>query len=125
MKIQVDHGFTSDQIHIQILHGSKNIDQEQDPIFISVSKIISDCLLIDIEKVSVHSRLSEDLGMDSLDEYELIYSIAPELGVSIHEDAVYELKTVLDIVEYVKAKQADSEILIPPTEPVQPKNRMV
>ena len=54
-----------------------------------------------------------DLGMDSLDEYELLYKLGEEFGIDIPEDAMggYEgpktVKNIMLIVgEYMKAARS-------------------
>ena len=42
-------------------------------------------------------RLREDLGADSLDLVELVHALEEELGVSIPEEQVAEVRTLADI----------------------------
>ncbi len=54
------------------------------------------------ETINTKSRLVEDLGADSLDVVELIMTFEDEFGVSLPDEDVSKLKTVGDIVEYIK-----------------------
>lgn len=54
------------------------------------------------EQINLTSRLVEDLGADSLDVVELIMSFEDEFGVSLPDEDVAKLKTVGDIIDYIK-----------------------
>lgn len=54
------------------------------------------------EQVKLDSRLVEDLGADSLDVVELIMTFEDEFGVSLPDEEVAKMKTVGDIVSYIK-----------------------
>ncbi|MBR5768462.1 MAG: acyl carrier protein, partial [Clostridia bacterium] len=49
-----------------------------------------------------HSKLSGDLGADSLDIVDLLIAIEDRFGCTIPEEDVEDLVTVSDLVEYVE-----------------------
>jgi acyl carrier protein len=54
-------------------------------------------------KITEDARFKEDLGMDSLDRYELVYRVEEEFDISIPDGNAGELKTIKDYVEYIEA----------------------
>ena len=67
-----------------------------------VKKIIAEQLVIELDRVEENSSLSEDLGADSLDNVELILKLEETLGIEIPDDESEKLKTVKEIIEFVK-----------------------
>ncbi|MCI5939147.1 MAG: acyl carrier protein [Acholeplasmataceae bacterium] len=59
---------------------------------------------MDIDKniITMDSRLTEDLGADSLDAVELIMALEDEFNLSIDDDSAMKIKKVSDIVEYLE-----------------------
>jgi len=53
-------------------------------------------------KVTLISRLIEDLGADSLDMVELIMALEAEFSIEIVDEAAKNIKTVQDVVSYVE-----------------------
>jgi acyl carrier protein len=49
-----------------------------------------------------HARFREDLGADSLDLFELTCRLEEELGLVIPDHAISELRTLADVMEYLK-----------------------
>ena len=58
------------------------------------------------EKISVETSLIDDLDLDSLDIVELMLKIEDEFGIEIPAENAEEMKTVQDVVNYLKAKQS-------------------
>ena len=56
----------------------------------------------------MNAAIQEDLGADSLDVVDLITTIEDEFDISIPDEAVDEIKTVGDIVNYIE-KNTDAE----------------
>ena len=71
-------------------------------IFDKVKSIIVDQLDVDEDKVTLNSNIQDDLGADSLDVVDLITTIEDEFDLSIPDEAVEEIKTVGDIVNYIE-----------------------
>ena len=72
-------------------------------MFDVVKEIIIDTLSCPAEKVTMEANLFDDLGADSLDAVELSLAVEEKTGITIDEDAMTEMKTVSDIVEYLEA----------------------
>ncbi len=70
-------------------------------IFEKVKQIISAKFLIDAEKITIETKLKEDLGIDSLDAVELIMELEEAFGLSIKDSDAANLKSVADIVNYI------------------------
>ena len=71
-------------------------------MFEKVKKIIVDTVSGNPDDVKLESLLEEDLSMDSLDAVQLNMNIEEELGITIPDEVLPELKSVKDIVEYLE-----------------------
>jgi len=56
------------------------------------------------EKVTLATRLREDLNVDSLDAVELIMELEDTFKVKIADDEAQQLKTIGDIVTFITPK---------------------
>ena len=70
--------------------------------FEKVKEIIVDSLSCDEDAVTLEANLKEDLDADSLDAVELIMAVEEEFDIQIPDDKEAEIKTVQDIVDYIK-----------------------
>ena len=66
-----------------------------------VRHLICDQLGKSLDKVTLETRIVEDLGADSLDVVELLMSLEDEFGLSLPDEVAMEMKTVGDIVNYI------------------------
>ena len=71
--------------------------------FEKVKEIFVDSLSCDEDAVTLEANLKEDLDADSLDAVELIMAVEEEFDIEIPDDKATEIKTVQDIVDYIKA----------------------
>ena len=71
-------------------------------MFEKVQEIIAREMDIDKNIRTMDSRLTEDLGADSLDAVELIMALEDEFNLSIDDDSAMKIKKVSDIVEYLE-----------------------
>lgn len=74
--------------------------------FDKVKNIIVETLNCEADDIKLESSLTDDLGADSLDAVELNMAIEDAFGVEIPDEALAELKTVKDIVEYIDKSNA-------------------
>ncbi len=74
--------------------------------FETVRDIIVDTLSCDAEQVKLDTNLIEDLEADSLEIVELSMALQENLGVGIEDEDLENIKTVQDILDYIKRKQA-------------------
>ena len=71
-------------------------------IYEKLRKLLSDQLEIDEDKITMDTNIVDDLGADSLDVVELLMSLEDEYDITITDDAVRELYTVREVVEFVE-----------------------
>ncbi|MEW8955558.1 acyl carrier protein [Clostridium sp.] len=71
-------------------------------IFEKIKNVIVDQLGVEESEVALETSF-QDLGVDSLDLFQIIIELEEEFGVQI-EDAE-KIKTVKDAVEYIEAKK--------------------
>ena len=71
-------------------------------IFEKLRKLLSEQLEIDEEKITMDTHIVDDLCADSLDVVELLMSLEDEYDITITDDAVRELYTVREVVEFVE-----------------------
>jgi acyl carrier protein len=76
-----------------------------DELFEKLKKIIVEKLEVAEAKVTLESKIREDLGADSLDTYELLYAIEEDLGINIPEDKATEFEKVGDVLNYLRSQQ--------------------
>ncbi|MCD4826798.1 MAG: acyl carrier protein [Acholeplasmataceae bacterium] len=72
-------------------------------VFARVKEMIVEELSVEAEKVTLESRLSEDLGADSIDAVELIMNIEDEFNIQVSDEEAQNMKTVGDLVKYIEA----------------------
>ena len=71
-------------------------------VFEKVKKLIAEELMVEESKITLETRLSEDLGADSLDAVELIMAIEDEFGVQVDDEMAQQIRKVGDIVEFLE-----------------------
>lgn len=70
-------------------------------IFEKVKKLIASELDVIESKITLETKLAEDLGADSLDAVELIMALEDEFGIAVSDDDAQNLNSVKAIVEYI------------------------
>ena len=71
-------------------------------IFEKLKEIIIDQLDVDESEVTLSADIQSDLGADSLDVVDLIMSLEDEFEMEIPDEAVENIKTVGDIINYIE-----------------------
>lgn len=71
-----------------------------------VKNIICDQLAVEPEKVTDTASFIDDLGADSLDIVELVMTMEEEFELDIPDEDAEKMKTVGDVVAYIKEKKA-------------------
>lgn len=74
--------------------------------FEKIRDIIVETLGCDAEQVTPEASLADDLGADSLASVELVMALEEAAGITIDDADVVGLKTVNDIVTYLKDHKA-------------------
>lgn len=67
-----------------------------------IAKILSEQLGVAQSKITLDSRIVDDLGADSLDVVELLMQLEDTTGKTIPDDKVTEIKTVGDLVKILE-----------------------
>ena len=70
--------------------------------FEKVRAIIVETLGCEEEQVTLNASLSDDLGADSLDIFQIIMGIEEEFDIEIPQEAAENIVTVGDAVEQIK-----------------------
>ncbi len=71
--------------------------------FEKVKEIIVDQLGVEDAAVTMEASFIDDLGADSLDIVELIMALEEEFDLEIPDSEAENIKTVADVVNYIKA----------------------
>lgn len=74
--------------------------------FEKIRDIIVETLDCDPDMVTPDASLSDDLGADSLDSVELNMALEDELGISIPDEQLMNIKKVSDIMSFVERQSA-------------------
>jgi acyl carrier protein len=70
-----------------------------------VKQVIAEKLQIDAAQVTMEASIVEDLGADSLEQADILFSLEDEFGITADDtDEAETLKTVGDIVRYLEKK---------------------
>jgi acyl carrier protein len=70
-----------------------------------VRQVISEKLQIDAAQVTMEAAIVEDLGADSLEQADILFSLEDEFGITADDtDEAEGLRTVQDIVSYLEKK---------------------
>jgi len=73
--------------------------------FERVKKIVVEQLGVEPDEVQMSSTFVDDLGADSLDIVELIMAFEEEFSIEIPDEKAEKIKTVEDVVNYIKEVQ--------------------
>lgn len=71
-----------------------------------VIDIVVEQLGVDEGEVTLEKSFVEDLNADSLDQTELMMTFEERFGFEISEEDAEKLKTIGDVVAYIKKKKA-------------------
>jgi len=67
-----------------------------------VSGVLRKALLLSPEQISPKALLVEDLGVSSLDRFELLMGLEEEFGIELPEQDQDQMKSVGDIIAYIE-----------------------
>jgi acyl carrier protein len=67
-----------------------------------VRDIVAEQLGKDVNEVTANASFIDDLGADSLDIVELVMKMEEEFSIEIPDEEAEKIKTVNDVVEYIK-----------------------
>lgn len=69
-----------------------------------VKAIIEDKLGVDGVEITAETNFKDDLGVDSLDLFELVMALEEEFGTEIPSEDLEKLTTVGKVIEYIENK---------------------
>jgi acyl carrier protein len=72
-----------------------------------VKEIIVEQLGVNADQVTPAASFQNDLGADSLDTVELVMQFEEEFGAEIPDEDAERLKTVGDVIEFLRSKGFD------------------
>ena len=67
-----------------------------------VTEIIANQLSVSADKIKGETNIAEELGADSLDLVEILMSLEDEFGISIPDEAIPNIKSINDIVDFIQ-----------------------
>lgn len=70
-----------------------------------VKKILSEQFAVEEDSITANTNIAEDLGADSLDVVDILMSIEDEFEIEIPDEEIEGLKTVGELVNYIKNNQ--------------------
>lgn len=68
-----------------------------------ITEIAAESLGIDKETITENASFKEDLGIDSLDLFEMVMALEEEFNLEIPTEELEQLKTAGDVAKYVEA----------------------
>lgn len=71
-----------------------------------IKEMIVSELNVELDEITLDSRLQEDLGADSIDAVELIMNVEEEFDLEISDEVLQNLNTVNDLVVYIEKELA-------------------
>lgn len=74
-----------------------------------VKSILSEQFSVDEENITMQTNIAEDLGADSLDVVDVLMSLEDEFEMEIPDEDVENIKTVGQLVEYIKANNQNHQ----------------
>lgn len=74
-------------------------------VFETVRAMIAKQLKADESKITRETRLVEDLKADSANVMVMIMDLEDKFGIMVEDDQIMKMKTVGDVVDYIKKHQ--------------------
>ena len=79
----------------------------EEEVFAKVKEIVAEQLDVDQEKITLDADIKNDLNADSLDVFEIMNELEDDLDIKLEADE--NVKTIKDVVDYVKDQLAAKE----------------
>lgn len=70
--------------------------------FEKLKKIIAEVLNVDVDEITMDTTFVDDLGVDSLDIFQIIMGLEEEFDIEIANEEAEKIVTVGDAVEQIK-----------------------
>ena len=69
-----------------------------------VKKVIAKELGIEVEELNIQASFTDDLGIDSLEIFEIVITLEEEFDIEIPNEDIENIKNVQDISSYIESK---------------------
>ncbi len=69
-----------------------------------VKNVVAKQLGVEVEEVKVKASFTDDLGVDSLEIFEIVMSLEEEFDIEIPNEDIEGIKNVEDISKYIESK---------------------
>ncbi len=69
-----------------------------------VKNVIAKQIGVEVEELNKDASLTDDLGIDSLEIFEIVMSLEEEFDIEIPNEDIENIKTVEEISRYVESK---------------------
>lgn len=73
-------------------------------VFEKIRKAMAEHLGIGEDEIKLESDFQNDLGIDSLEIFEIIVDLEDEFNIEISNEDLENIKTVQDLVEYIGSR---------------------
>ena len=83
------------------MDGQSTADQE---IFVKFRKLLADKLRLKEDAIKKDSHFVDDIGIDSVDFWEVIAKVEQEFRISVEDADVKEVNTVQDVIDVLRRK---------------------
>ncbi len=74
-------------------------------MFETFKKLLIDELQLDEDAITMEAELKSDLGINSIEQYELAMMCEEKFGVEINDEEFHKFVTIGDVVAYLEAHQ--------------------
>ncbi|TMS59689.1 acyl carrier protein [Imbroritus primus] len=81
----------------------------KDDIFQRIVQILQDTFDIEASRITLASRLADDLDIDSIDAVDLIVQLKPLMGKRLNAEAFKSVRTIQDVVDAIHALMAQPD----------------
>lgn len=78
------------------------MSQSKEEIFPKVKSVIAKQLGVEETKITPESKITDDLGADSLDSTELVMALEEEFNIEILDEDAEKMVTVNDVLVYLE-----------------------
>lgn len=89
-------------MHEKLSYRNKKLVEEDKVVFEKIKEVIVTQLVVEEDTITMNTSFSDDLGIDSLDLFQIIIEIEEVFDIQI--DDVEKLKTVSDVVSLIERK---------------------
>lgn len=69
-----------------------------------VKNVVAKQLGIEASEVNITASFTDDLGIDSLEIFEIVMSLEEEFEIEIPNEDIEDIKSVEDIAKYIESK---------------------